>query len=45
MSKNPWICAECRSIVITRSVPAVVIMFATSFAVIGTRGWSFRSCR
>ena len=45
MSKNPWICALCRSIVSTRFAPAAVIRFATSFAEIGTRGLSLRSCR
>ncbi len=45
MSKKPWICGECRSMVIIRSAPATVIRFATSFAVIGTRGWSLRSWR
>ena len=45
MSKNPWICALCRSIVSTRFVPAALRMFATSLAEIGTRGLSFRSWR
>ena len=30
---------------LTRFAPAATIKFATSFAVIGTRGWSLRSCR
>ena len=45
MSKNPWICGACRSIVMILSAPAVVSRFATSFAVMETRGWSFRSWR
>ncbi len=46
MSKNPWICSEWRSIVSTRSTPTLVIMFATTLAVIGTRAeLGRRSCR
>src|SRR6266851_3666548 len=37
MSKNPWICPAWRSRVSTRSAPAVVIRFATSFAEIVVR--------
>jgi hypothetical protein len=43
--KKPWICAECRSIVSTRSVPALESRSATSLAEIGTRGLSLRSWR
>ena len=35
MLKNPWICPACRSIVSTRSAPAVVTKSATSLAVSG----------
>src|SRR6478735_4505155 len=35
MSKNPWICALCRSIVSTRFVPAALRTLATRFAEIG----------
>ncbi len=35
MSKNPWICALCRSIVSTRLVPAALSRLATSLAEIG----------
>ncbi len=45
MSKKPWIWAAWRSIVSSRSAPAVVIRLATSLAVIGTRGLSLRSWR
>ena len=45
MSKKPWICPACRSIVSTLSAPAVVNKLATSFAVIGVRLALFRSCR
>ena len=45
MSKKPWICEACRSIVSTRSVPAVESRSATSLAEIGTRGLSLRSWR
>ena len=45
MSKKPWIWALCRSIVNMRLVPAALSRFATSFAEIGTRGLSLRSCR
>ena len=37
MSKKPWIWSACRSTVSTRSVPTVEIIFAATFAVIGTR--------
>ena len=37
MSKKPWICPAWRSTVSTRSAPASVIRFATSFAEIGVR--------
>jgi len=42
MSKNPCSCWAWRSIVRTRLTPAATRMLATSFAVIGTRGWSLR---
>ena len=44
-SKKPWIWPACRSIVSTRSAPAVWIISATSFAVIGSRGRDFLSWR
>ena len=43
--KKPWIWPECRSIVSTRSAPAVWIISATSFAEIGSRGSVFLSWR
>ena len=43
MSKNPWIWPLCKSIVITRSHPATVIIFDTNLAVIGMRDISFLS--
>ena len=45
MSKNPWICPACRSIVSTRLAPASVIRLATSLALIGVRDPDLRSCR
>ncbi len=45
MSKKPWIWGECRSIVSTRFTPAATSRLATSFAEIGTRERSLRSCR
>ena len=45
MSKKPWIWPAWRSRVSTRSAPASVIRFATSFAEIGVRGPALRSCR
>ena len=45
MLKKPCICPACRSIVSTRSAPAVVSRSAMSRAVMGTRGWSFLSVR
>ena len=45
MSKKPWICAACRSMVSTRSAPAAVIRLATSLAEIGSRALLLRSCR
>ena len=43
--KKPWIWPACRSIVTTRSTPALSSASATSFAVIGSRGADFLSCR
>ncbi len=43
--KKPSIWPTCRSIVITRSAPATWIMFATSRAVMGSRGLVLRSWR
>ena len=37
ISKKPWIWSECRSIVRSRSTPALDNIFATTFAVIATR--------
>src|SRR6266508_714967 len=45
MSKNPCTCCACRSMVRTRFTPEANSKFATSLAVIGTRGWSLRSWR
>ena len=45
MSKKPWICPAWRSTVRTRSTPARVMRFATSFAEIGVRPEVRRSCR
>ena len=45
MSKKPWICPAWRSIVSTRSAPAVVMILATNLADIGVRGPGLRSCR
>ena len=44
-SEKPWIWLACRSMVRTRSAPAWVIRFATSFAEMGSRLLAFRSCR
>ena len=44
ISKKPWICMQCRSMVSTLSAPALVIKLATSFAVIGSRERAFLSC-
>src|SRR4029453_6153502 len=44
-SKKPWICPAWRSTVRTREAPAVVIRRATSLALMGTRGATFRSWR
>jgi len=43
-SKKPWIWLACRSIVMTWSQPAISSMLAMSFAVMGERDLSFRSC-
>ena len=43
--KKPWIWPAWRSIVSTRSTPATSSMSATSFAVIGSRGFDFLSWR
>jgi hypothetical protein len=42
--KNPWICAACKSTVITLWTPAVSSISATSLAEIGTLGAAFLSC-
>jgi hypothetical protein len=44
-SKNPWICPECRSMVISRSAPAVSSMSAISLAEMGSRPRPFLSWR
>ncbi len=45
IGKKPWIWPAWRSIVSTRSAPADSRKPAMSFAVIGSRGADFLSCR
>ncbi|GMT17499.1 hypothetical protein PFISCL1PPCAC_8796 [Pristionchus fissidentatus] len=45
MSKKPWICDACRSIVMMWSAPATDSMLATSLAEMGARDLSFLSWR
>ena len=44
ISKKPWICAACKSIVKTLSAPATVIRLATNLADMGVLGPDFLSC-
>ena len=43
--KKPWMAGACKSMVMIRSAPTVVIISATIRAVIGSRGADFFSCR
>ena len=45
MLKKPWICPACMSMDTTRVAPATSSRSATSLAVMGVRGATFRSCR
>ena len=45
LEKKPWIWPACRSMVSTRSAPAVSSMRATRRAEIGSRPIDFLSCR
>ena len=44
ISKKPWICPACKSIVTTLSAPALVIKLETNFADIDVLGTTFLSC-